>query len=554
MVVQHNIMALNSHRRLGVNNTAVGKNLEKLSSGYRINRAGDDAAGLAISEKMRAQIKGLEVAQRNAQDGISLVQTAEGALDEVHSMLKRMVELSTQAANGTYDDQSRSELQKEITKLRMVELSTQAANGTYDDQSRSELQKEITKLNEEIDRIAEGTNFNDIKLLNGDLGRGNLPKLTGFEGLDPAKITTTAAVSQAGEITFKTSNALADNDVITSTITFTDDSGKTQKVELKLTFKEDKANQHHKLVTEGGVEIDLGANKTATAANMTDAFKAAAQESTTLTSTFNIADGGAGKLLLTNKKAGTGTQAKVLAVDFTGKTTKPDLDANKVQAADKEMNYNLDAFGKDKVFTVNGHKFAFADSASIKAGKFDADVNLVEVTGANPVAADVAKMANVIANKTGLGSDIIESNATSLIFNSTPDHGGLSLQVGDTGEDFNQLTVSVNNMDSQSLGVKGIDISTITGARSAIDNIKNAINKVSSARSDLGAVQNRLEHTISNLSVAAENMTASESRIRDVDMAKEMMMFTQNNVLSQAAQAMLAQSNQQPQQILQLLR
>ncbi len=274
MRIQHNIAALNSHRQLGTNNTSVSKNLEKLSSGYKINRAGDDAAGLAISEKMRAQITGLETAQKNANDGISLVQTAEGALTEVHSMLNRMVELAHQSANGTYQN----------------------------DIDRENLQKEVTSLTSEIDRIAKGTNFNGLNLLDG-------------------------------------------------------------------------------------------------------------------------------------------TQSS-----------------------------------------------------------------------------------------------------------------GLTLQIGDTSDTFNQLTVTIGNMDATSLTLSGVDISTQTGAQAAVATIKDAINAVSSTRGDLGALQNRLEHTINNLGVTSENMTAAESRIRDVDMAKEMMSYTKNNILVQASQAMLAQANQLPQGVLQLLK
>ncbi len=273
MRIQHNIAALNSYRQLGTNNNSVSKNLEKLSSGYRINRAGDDAAGLAISEKMRAQITGLETAQKNANDGISLVQTAEGALTEVHSMLNRMVELADQSANGTYD------------------------NAT----DRKNLQEEIKALNSEIDRISKSTNFNGTKLLDGSM---------------------------------------------------------------------------------------------------------------------------------TN----------------------------------------------------------------------------------------------------------------------------MQLQIGDTAEKFNQLTFAVASMDTAGLGISAIDISTQTGASAAVNTLKTAINTVSSTRGQLGAVQNRLEHTINNLGATAENMTAAESRIRDVDMADEMMAYTKNNILVQAAQSMLAQANQQPQGVLQLLQ
>lgn len=278
MRIQHNIAALNSYKNLTSNNSTVGKNLEKLSSGYRINRAGDDAAGLAISEKMRAQITGLETASKNANDGISLIQTAEGAMTEVHSMLNRMVELAQQSANGIYD------------------------NGV----DRANLQTEFTELKKEIDRISDGTSFNGKKLLNGDLVGG--------------------------------------------------------------------------------------------------------------------------------------------------------------------------------------------------------------------------------ANKT------------------------LTLQIGETSDAYNQIAVTIGKMNSASLTLNTVSVDTQSKASAAVSVIKKAIDKVSSVRGKLGATQNRLEHTINNLSVASENMTAAESRIRDVDMAKEMMSYTKNNILVQASQAMLAQANQVPQGVLQLLK
>ena len=278
MRIQHNIAAMNSYRNLTNNNSALSKNLEKLSSGYKINRAGDDAAGLAISEKMRAQITGLEAAQKNANDAISLVQTAEGALTEVHSMLNRMVELAVQSANGTYQD----------------------------DVDRENIQAEVVSLRDEINRISQSTNFNGIQLLDGTYG---------------------------------------------------------------------------------------------------------------------------------NTTASTGT-----------------------------------------------------------------------------------------------------------------------LQVGDTSDAFNQLKVTISATNVTSLGINTVNLGTQAGAPAAVTSIRDAIDYISQIRGNLGAIQNRLEHTINNLSVQTENITAAESRIRDVDMANEMMAYTKNNILVQASQAMLAQANMVPQGVLQLLQ
>ena len=405
MRIQHNIAALNSYRNLTGNNSAVSKNLEKLSSGYRINRAGDDAAGLAISEKMRAQITGLNTAQKNAQDGVSLVQTAEGAMTEVHSMLNRMVELADQSANGTYDNAV----------------------------DRANLQKEITSLKSEIDRIADSTNFNGINLLDGSLSTNTVTTLTGA-----------ADVAQ----------------------------------------------------TKAGVDLTF---------DFADQFK-----------------GGNFKVNLTH-----------------GTTDKAEISNNGT-----EITLTLDA---TKDYTVDDIK-KLLSTATI-------------ATGGTLTAEEKATLTNLVKNANVSGSGITgvtggNNFAKTTANGAKPNANGkaLTLQIGDTSADFNQMSVSVRDMHTKALGIDGIDISTQEGAKAAVDKIKAAINSVSSTRGDLGAIQNRLEHTINNLSVTAENMTAAESRIRDVDMANEMMAYTKNNILVQSSQAMLAQANQIPQGVLQLLQ
>ena len=402
MRIQHNIAALNSYRNLTGNNNAVSKNLEKLSSGYKINRAGDDAAGLAISEKMRAQITGLNTAQKNAQDGVSLVQTAEGALTEVHSMLNRMVELADQSANGTYDDAV----------------------------DRANLQKEIASLKDEINRIADSTNFNGIDLLNGDLSTSTTSKINGA----------------------------------------VDDAGKKAGVDLTFTFAEEfKGN---------------AINVTMAAGNQGDPIKVKV-----------AADG---------------------AITITADTT---------------TSYSADDIKKA---LANADITAVAKEDQAKISEL---LSTVSVTGTGTT------------GKTGYTT----FNATA--GTATKAKGeALTLQIGDTSADFNQMKVSVGDMHADALGIADVDISTQAGAKAAVDKIKAAINSVSSTRGDLGAIQNRLEHTINNLSVTAENMTAAESRIRDVDMANEMMAYTKNNILVQSSQAMLAQANQIPQGVLQLLQ
>ena len=514
MRIQHNIAALNSYRNLTGNNSAVSKNLEKLSSGYRINRAGDDAAGLAISEKMRAQITGLNTAQKNAQDGVSLVQTAEGAMTEVHSMLNRMVELADQSANGTYADEV----------------------------DRENLQKEISSLKDEIDRIADSTNFNGINLLDGSLSTGKLPTFTGLDGLTP---TTIAATGNKTELTI--GKVAADVDTgkeYSLTFNYTDANGAAKEKTIKLTAKNNQT-----LVDANGNDYALKTPGQATEEEMAKAFAGALSADSEVGGQFTVT-ANAGKLSFVSKETGSTGGSKVLAATTKYDTTSATLTAAQTAGTDAKVEYDFTNMEKDKVFTVNGEKFVFAT-----AGKqFDSDVNVLETTGTNPTADEVGKMAGMIANKLGLSDEQVKDDGTKITFSASAGNGGLTLQIGDTADKFNQMTVSVGDMHAKALGISDIDISTQAGAKAAVDKIKSAINSVSSTRGDLGAIQNRLEHTINNLSVSAENMTAAESRIRDVDMANEMMAYTKNNILVQSSQAMLAQANQLPQGVLQLLQ
>ena len=520
MRIQHNIAALNSYRNLTNNNSAVSKNLEKLSSGYRINRAGDDAAGLAISEKMRAQITGLNTAQKNAQDGVSLVQTAEGALTEVHSMLNRMVELADQSANGTYDNAV----------------------------DRANLQKEIASLKDEINRIADSTNFNGINLLDGSLSTGKLPTFTGLDGLTKTDIAATANKTDLVALTQQA--GLAKGDSLSIKLTYTDASGVTKDKTVTLTVSDDTKN----LVDAAGNKYALQAGGTATENELGKAFAGAIAADSELGGQFTVTEA-QGKLSFTSKATGT-DGAKVLAAEVTAKGNTSSVNVEKQTAgANAKVSYDFAKMKADTVFTINGEKFVFASDGS--ASKYSSDVNVLEITGNNPVEAEVGQMIGMIQNKLGLSDEMIaqdQQTTTAIIFSSSAGNGGLTLQIGDTSADFNQMTVSVGDMHTDALGIADIDISTQAGAKAAVDKIKSAINSVSSTRGDLGAIQNRLEHTINNLSVTAENMTAAESRIRDVDMANEMMAYTKNNILVQSSQAMLAQANQIPQGVLQLLQ
>ena len=495
MVVRSNIMALNANRQLGMNNSQVSKSLEKLSSGYKINRAGDDASGLAISEKMKAQIKGLETASTNSQDGISLVQTAEGALTEVHDMLNRMVELAGKAANGTIDSET----------------------------DRAALQDEMNSLLDEIDRIAESTDFNGIKLLNGDLAT-NTVKLGNIK-LGAGNASTTVAATAA-----TTTQAIAAGTAAPAklTVEYTDANGKLQSVTVDYTGN---------------------ATDTVNAKAMLDALKANSE----LSALFDIGSTGT-DITFTAKTAGEG------GVKVTSMTTSNSTAIGKLTFKDGTDAYEKVTDGAkggikagDKV-TVNGTVYEFVANAGDKVTTEGAVAVLV---GAD----NNASAANLNKALESEGITVSVDNAQDLLFKPMSNGKGLTLQIGATGDAYNKVTINVGNMSSKGLGIdnlRNIGIMSQDAASAALNQIKNgadsAINTVSSVRAELGAMQNRLEHTINNLDVASENMQSANSQIRDTDMAKEMMEYTKKNVLTQAAQAMLAQANQQPQSILQLLQ
>ena len=534
MRIQHNIMAMNSYRNYTNNVSAMKKNLEKLSSGYKINRAGDDAAGLAISEKMRAQITGLQQAQNNAKSGINLVQTAEGALQEVHDMLNRMVKLADQSANGTYDD-------------------------TVD---RTQLQKEVSQLQDEINRIADSANFNGIKLLDGSLDAGTVggksaPVVT---GLDTSTVAATKGSFEVAAPTVPTA-ASNDGDTFSYTVNYTDASGAEKSETLTVTLKKtDDGNG--KLVTADGTEVAIAqANAMKpTATELGDALVKAAKENSTLNGLFKVSNA-AGKLTFAAKDAGAYPTVRSASVDFAAagvnQATKEVLKSTATAGANAFEEIDMAAdYEVGDVFTVNGQSFAFVNTEA-DAYALGSNVHCVKLGTADTVAtADLSEMAKVIEGKTGYkptvnGTKFQFKEATTL---GTSGKGGLTLQIGDTSDSFNQLKVSIADCHTKSLGIAGVNIASQEGAAAAVDVIKNAINKVSDIRGTLGATQNRLDHTINNLSVMTENIQDAESTIRDVDVAEEMMAYTKNNILIQSAQAMLAQANQVPQGVLQLLQ
>ena len=459
MVVQHNMQAMNANRMLNITTGAQSKSTEKLSSGYRINRAADDAAGLTISEKMRKQIRGLDQASTNAQDGVSSVQTAEGALTEVHSMLQRMNELAVQAANGTNSKES----------------------------DRQAIQDEIDQLTTEIDRVAETTKFNEIYLLKGDSNGGT--KNVFMKGHDAGlKGTLTDSAKSA---TFVMDDLEAGDKV---TIAGKEYSIGSTVAEAKASFA---AAAKDEKVTVDGVEYTVAENAGA-------------------------ADAGANKIVLAD------IQAKVKAgstVSYKGKD---------ITAMNDDNNDGIDDDDSSVI------------SKDVAETKITAELTAANNIGTVDHAATVAKTA---ANgKTTY--TITKGYAT------VADTLSFNLHVGADADMTNKITVDIDTMNSANLGIKGLNVTDATGtaATYAVDAISDAIAKVSSQRSALGAVQNRLEHTIDNLDNIVENTTTAESRIRDTDMAEEMVEYSKNNILAQAGQSMLAQANQSNQGVLSLLQ
>ena len=469
MVVQHNMQAMNANRMLNITTGAQSKSTEKLSSGYRINRAADDAAGLTISEKMRKQIRGLDQASTNAQDGVSSVQTAEGALTEVHSMLQRMNELAVQAANGTNSKES----------------------------DRQAIQDEIDQLTTEIDRVAETTKFNEIYLLKGDNASTKNVYMKGHD---------------AG---------------LKGTLT---DSAKSA------TFVMDtlKAGDKYKIA---GKEYTIGTDKAEIVAAINQ-YQAADKEITVDGTSY------------TYKEATTGGNAKAAGWYKDGDQTN----GTAVTAA------NLVKDGSKA--TVDGKEYAAMNDAD-GDGVDDDDSSIISTTEAKKKIKAELLAANSIGtvNRDATVSDGADANGKTTYtiskgYATVADTLSFNLHVGADADMTNKITVDIDVMNSANLGVKGLNVTDATGtaATYAVDAISDAIAKVSSQRSALGAVQNRLEHTIDNLDNIVDNTTTAESRIRDTDMAEEMVEYSKNNILAQAGQSMLAQANQSTQGVLSLLQ
>ena len=548
MRIQHNIMAMNAYRNYTNNTSALSKNLEKLSSGYKINRAGDDAAGLAISEKMRAQITGLETAQKNAKDGISLVQTAEGALTEVHDMLNRMVELADQSANGTYDNET----------------------------DRANLQKEVQQLKDEINRIADSANFNGIKLLDGSMdaegiGGGanmsvNFGSVTAYEaGVSNADPTFSVSLDGLSLKANASSGSLVLN-VGGQNITLKF-SGATKGSAVSL----GSLNLSASSATLGGIKYDITVSQGSLKFEMASSVVLTA--GMTLNPSFEVKVGNATDASIESGLINKGTQVITSGViggaekmaTATFEITK-DMLANGATIKIGDQTFTIDySKSKDEATgTTIGVKDLLTKDGQLDNAAIDEVITRITDAGQNNALFTIGNNGNnqiTLQSKIGLNSatyatlDTADEIKKQVAVNAPTQPGkALTLQIGDTSDSFNRLSVSIQDMHVDSLGIEDLDISTQAGAQSAVDKIKAAINTVSSVRGTLGATQNRLDHTINNLSVMTENIQDAESTIRDTDVADEMMAYTKNNILIQSAQAMLAQANQVPQGVLQLLQ
>lgn len=582
MRINHNIQALNAYRNLNTTTNATSKSLEKLSSGLRINRAADDAAGLAISEKMRSQIRGLEMAERNSLDAISLIQTAEGALSSAHSILQRMRELSVQAANGTLEEDDRQVIQEEIDQLTF-----------------------------EIDRIAETTQFNQKKLFSS--------QKQAFARIDSNEVAYAGSGAWSGAITARPSEpakvmiefasgigGLASGAVDGQTFEI---NGKIYEINISGTS----------VVTPGNIEVKIdswgGSGVDNTNALMT-ALEASIDKEDPLFSFSRTAaydSGGtfiAGKLILSTtqpmspfdvsempgsnenvitslsgasfKNPSTGSGVSTLTASLISSTIRTtELEFEELPKAGDSL--VLDGltiyFGSGDLAYASGSVTidvtASGTTVQDLLGEIETNFNTAVSSGAIQSGHSMSIKTNdtliISTNRTNDGSSNgLEFKLTDKDYESIKKYElSIGFQIG--ANEGERLDLEFNVMDASSLGIgrtqdrqtatttgveaaAGVDVSTASGAEKAITIIDNAIRLVSTERSKLGAMQNRLEHTTNNLQTATENLTASESRIRDLDMAKEMTQFTRNNILNQAGQAMLAQANQLPQGVLQLLQ
>ena len=627
MVVQHNMNAINSYNKLNANVAGMKKSSEKLSSGYRINRAGDDAAGLAVSEKMRSQIKGLNQAIRNSQDGINMIQTFEGAAQETHSILQRMKELASQSANGTYDDPTdRAAIQLEFDQLndelnqiadtdfngtivlnggqmadgtKAIDNKFDYSNGTRDprqltaaDVNKVDFQlfndadasKGATKadtawnnLNSTWDRSATGINHGPDSVdvtFEYDATKKEWACTNATNGADSTKITVATNTTNGG-FSFKAGTIDVANVVLNQTDL---QNGDTITLTLNNPYAARSAPTNAGAIMSDSTGFKEGADAAATtlaSANLAvkvDAGVTDAKMTETINNIFNALDGATVEMSYTKTTATAAGDIKLTLSDgtaYTGETT-----GTKMTLADGKTNVFLKATA-DGVITVSTAKadgtkgddlFTITPTKSVAAD--DSNGKLTYKIGVENNAYDSKVSPNVVV-KAPENSAVSESNSFDNSKAIMTYAENITLQTGARTKDSVNFTFNYNadktadmgnlkanlNLSAREdgLNTENLSLATQKDANYAIDQIDKAINKTSMVRASFGSIQNRLEHKITNLTTTSENLTEAESAIRDTDMASEMMNYTKFNILQQAAQSMLAQANQQPQSILQLL-
>ncbi len=504
MRINNNITAINAHRNYTVNNSGIGKNVEKLSSGYRINRAGDDAAGLAISEKMRAQIRGLSMASKNSQDAISLVQTAEGALQESHNILQRMRELAVQSASDT--------------------------NETVID--RGALQQEFGQLIAELNDTASKAKFNDQGLIDGTFSKA----ITNATS-DKAAVHGLAWANDnvlAGDYTITVQSALVTPAVTGAKGTMTAGTGTAS---FKLT----------------SVDGAIAATTTYAAAA---SGKAVLDEKMNGVWNFTASDG---KIVATNERTGEQISRDFMAVNGTATTTLDfgALGTLAIKGAASTSILSAESFtaisGKVTITgAVTEQKAEYKHYATMGGDQIELQTGMTTLNFKNSGVSVQLKETISVDNTAVAGSTLKTAVGDGGKISVTKNNGkNLVIQTGANQGD--ELSINIGKMDAYTLGVAAANIGNRLDASTSITQVNTALNVVSTQRAALGALQNRLDHKIANLDTSSENLQAAESRIRDVDMAKEMTNFTRNNILFQASTAMLAQANALPQGVLQLL-
>lgn len=530
MVVQHNLNAINANNKMNINVSGTKKATEKLSSGYQINRAGDNAAGLAISEKMRSQIRGLSQATKNANDGISLIQTAEGGLNETHSILQRMRELAVQSANGTYQDNT----------------------------DREAIQLEVDALKSEIDRIASSTEYNGMKLLDGSLGGSKAVTEFGakYGVVDNVSADLAGAILTSNVAGAKVTIALGATKGGEAATWAADGKELVLNLVENETYSQDDID---KLIANAdsrkadGIVADLSLKlkngvMSATTAGSTDKTVAGVRASADANDI--PAD------LLTSAISGFGDQIAITSNSYGADTRKISIVTDAQAGKENVTTAKADTAGaKDGEFVIHlstGKEYTERDIQDLlKAEGLDYSIAITDKNAPDGDVSvkfdvttdDATKYQFTMANGAGIGKEEVATTGK-----------GLTFQIGANGVEDQRVTLNVNDMSSTAIGVANADVSTQDSANAAIDMVDAAVKTVSMQRAGLGALQNRLEYTVNNLTTTNENLTAAESQIRDTDMATEMINYTKNNILQQASQAMLAQANQQPQAILQLLQ